>query len=95
MYKKGKIILTPFPFTDLSSTKVRPAVIVSDLVKGDDVVVVFVSSIKSKKIQKTDITLNSSDKTFHKTGLKSDSIISPLLSNDNIFPSFLTNSDIL
>jgi mRNA interferase MazF len=28
-YKRGEVILVPFPFTDLSATKVRPAVILS------------------------------------------------------------------
>lgn len=49
MYKKGTIILTPFPFTDLSSSKVRPAVIVSSGAIGNDVIVAFVTTnIKSR-----------------------------------------------
>ena len=44
MYKKGSIILVPFPFTDLSGNKVRPAVIISDGKVGNDVVVVFITS---------------------------------------------------
>ncbi len=76
MYSKGKIILTPFPFTDLSSSKVRPALIISsNKVKGEDVTVVFISSIKQKRIQKLDIKIKTSDIDFDKTGLRSDSII--------------------
>lgn len=49
MYKKGTIVLTPFPFTDLSSSKVRPAVIVSKGVICEDVVVAFITTnIKSR-----------------------------------------------
>ncbi len=44
MYKKGTIILVPFPFTDLSGNKVRPAVIISKGKIGSDVVVVFITS---------------------------------------------------
>lgn len=52
MYKKGTIILTPFPFTDLTGNKVRPAVIVSQGKVGNDVVVLFViSKTKSKEKQ--------------------------------------------
>jgi mRNA interferase MazF len=49
MYKKGTVILTPFPFTDLSGTKVRPAIIVSKGLVGDDVVVIFLTSQKNSK----------------------------------------------
>lgn len=44
MYKKGLVILVPFPFTDLSGNKVRPAIIVSERKTGSDVVVVFITS---------------------------------------------------
>jgi len=76
MYNKGKIVLTPFPFTDLSSLKVRPALIVSsNKVRGDDVTVVFISSVKQKRIQALDIKIKTSDNNFNKTGLKGDSIV--------------------
>jgi len=39
---KGKIILIPFPFTDQSSSKRRPALIL--LERKNDVVVAFISS---------------------------------------------------
>jgi len=44
MYKKGAVILVPFPFTDLSGNKVRPAVIISKGKIGSDIVVVFITS---------------------------------------------------
>jgi mRNA interferase MazF len=37
-FVKGDIVVLPFPFTDLSSTKKRPALIVSTLL-GDDLIV--------------------------------------------------------
>ena len=44
MYKKGTVVLVPFPFTDLSGTKVRPAIIISNGKIGSDVVVLFITS---------------------------------------------------
>lgn len=75
MYKKGKIILVPFPFTDLSASKVRPAAIISYGAIGDDVVVAFISSQKLARQQKFDILLEESDVSFGHTGLKTASVI--------------------
>ena len=44
----GEIVLIPFPFTDLSSIKVRPALIVSNHnLKGEDIIVMGISSKRS------------------------------------------------
>jgi mRNA interferase MazF len=44
MYKRGSIVLIPFPFSDLSGLKVRPALVLSTDAKGSDMIVVFVTS---------------------------------------------------
>ncbi len=48
MFEKGTVVLVPFPFTDLSGTKVRPAVVVSRRLSGDDVIVTFISAKPSR-----------------------------------------------
>ena len=69
MYKFGTIILIPFPFTDLTSSKLRPALIVSDGAIGDDVVVCFISSNKSSR--KFSVALDKGEMT----GLKVNSFV--------------------
>jgi mRNA interferase MazF len=54
---KGKVVLVPFPFTDLSGHKIRPAVIISDYKNSEDLVVVFISSQKSKKSHPFDLEI--------------------------------------
>ncbi len=50
MSKRGKIVLVPFPFTDLLGQKVRPALIVSNQPKSSDVVVLFITSQNKGKL---------------------------------------------
>jgi len=75
--KRGTIILTPFPFTDLTKNKVRPALVVSSNKRNDnDVIIAFISSVlDSIKLKETDILLDSKETSFNETGLKSTSII--------------------
>jgi mRNA interferase MazF len=44
-YNRGAIILIPFPFSDQSSSKIRPAVVASPPYPSDDLLVVAVTSI--------------------------------------------------
>lgn len=75
MPKKGVVILVPFPFTDLSENKVRPAVVLSCDMKGEDIVVAFISSHKQRKPHVLDVAVARSDEMFSATGLKTDSTI--------------------
>jgi mRNA-degrading endonuclease toxin of MazEF toxin-antitoxin module len=73
--KRGTIILTFFPFTDLSSSKRRPAVIISrDNKKSEDVVVAYISSQIPDKLLETDFILEKQNKSFIKTGLIKESV---------------------
>ena len=70
---KGKIVLVPFPFTDLTAAKLRPALV---LYEGKrDVVLAFISSKISAQPLEADVLLESAQVGFKKSGLKVDSLI--------------------
>jgi mRNA interferase MazF len=43
-FVKGDVVIVPFPFSDLSSTKRRPALVAATLGTGDDVVLCQITS---------------------------------------------------
>ena len=57
---KGKVVLVPFPFDDLSSTKVRLA---------------FISSQVPADILKTDMVIDAAERDFRSTGLRVSSVL--------------------
>lgn len=70
---KGDIILVPFPFTDLSETKLRPAVVLWVDPKGQDVTLCFISSQEIDRVTDDEFVIFPSDTEFDRTGLKSPS----------------------
>jgi mRNA interferase MazF len=69
---KGKIVLITFPFTDLTSKKLRPALVLHEDEK--DVIVIFVSS-RIAKANLNDVLIKKNHAEFKQTGLKVDSFI--------------------
>lgn len=67
---KGRIVLVPFPFTDLAGQKVRPALVLHDS-KGEDCIVAFISSVTSKKKSLFDIAISAT----RNNGLKAGSVV--------------------
>ena len=68
---RGKVVLVPFPFDDLSTTKVRPAVCLTDPVGPHrHVIMAFISSRTPADLLETDLILNSGQADFAMTGLR-------------------------
>ncbi len=68
---KWKIILVPFPFDDLSGTKVRLALcLTNEISPYKHIVISFITSQLEKANEPSDIPLLPSNKDFFSTGLK-------------------------
>ena len=72
--QRGDIVLIPFPFTDLSGQKLRPAVIISPDPVGEDVLLAFISSVIPAAPEPTEYVLEITQPAFASTGLKSASV---------------------
>ena len=66
--KKGNVVLIKFPFTDLTGSKLRPALVLIE--SGDDVVVSFITSVLTERFI-GDVTLVKNQQN----GLKKDSVL--------------------
>jgi mRNA interferase MazF len=73
---RGTTVLAPFPFTDLSGRKTRPAVVVSPTGwPGSDVILAFVTSHRGQPLFPADLLVDSTHGDFVQTGLKMSSVI--------------------
>jgi len=73
---KGKVVLIPFPFDDLSSTKVRPAVCLTDPIGPyRQVVLAFVTSRIPEDPEETDLLIDENHTGFPATGLRVSSTL--------------------
>ena len=66
----------PFPFTDLSAVKYRPAVILTPDSMGPDIVVAYLSSvIPDGSLPATHVLVADDHQEFRDTGLKRTSVV--------------------
>lgn len=68
--RRGSVVLAIYPFTDLSSAKRRPALVVSATGRpGHDCILAFITS-RTGPTETTDLVLAPSDQDFGATGLR-------------------------
>ena len=68
---RGKVVLVPFPFDDLSTVKLRPAVCLTDPVGAHrHVILAFITSRVPTELLESDVVLDSNRTDFAITGLR-------------------------
>jgi len=73
MYNSGEIVLITFPFTNLTDSKIRPALVISE--KREDIVVIGIFSKISEVIEDSWLQIEKNQPWFAQTGLKKTSVI--------------------
>lgn len=71
-FVKGDVVVIPFPFSDLSNTKRRPALVLADL-QGNDIILCQITSQNTRDILA--VTLNFEN--FTRGSLPANSFIRP------------------
>jgi len=72
--KRGEVWLVRFPFTDLTSTKLRPALVLA--VHGEDVIVVGIfSRVPTGALCRTWVLVEDRHPAFLRTGLRKTSLL--------------------
>jgi mRNA interferase MazF len=74
--KRGSIVLVHYPFTDLSGSKVRPALVLTPdhlLSQMNDVLCLFMSTIIPHDLLPSDLIVRKNHPHFPQTGLHFDS----------------------
>jgi mRNA interferase MazF len=70
----NEIWLVQFPFSDLTSTKLRPALIIS--IHREEIILIGIfSKIPTTTLQNTWVLISEQDSNFEQTGLKKTSLI--------------------
>lgn len=73
---KGKVVLIPFPFDDLSATKIRPAVCLTNPVgKHSHVILALITDRIQTDLLETDIVFDTNHPDFAASGLHKPSTI--------------------
>jgi mRNA interferase MazF len=75
MFKPGEIVIAQFPFTDLSSIKRRPCVVLGICDRKDDFIVGMVTSSALPKTFPNAVVVDSTHLLWKQTGFKVDSTI--------------------
>jgi len=73
---RGRVVLVPFPFDDLSTAKVRPAVCLTDPIGPHrHVILAFITSRIPTDLLESELVLDSSQTNFATTGLRVSSTL--------------------
>lgn len=73
--KRGDVVLITIPFSDLTSSKVRPALVISPENQSEnDFIIALITTNISRPLKPTDHALKTKDGDFKATGLRFDSV---------------------